>query len=238
MTHILIAEDEKRIAAFLVKGFATAGFRTTVASTGGAALQAALTAGADLMILDIGLPGIDGLTVLRSLRAQGSSLPVVILTANDSTTVTVAGLDGGADDHMTKPFAFAELLARVRRRLAASAASRVTPAAGPDWLAVDGLDLDLLSRQACVAGTWVELSAREVALLRVLLTHPDRALARDELLRQAWGSEHDPGTNLVDVYVGYLRRKLGARRIETVRGQGYRLRSHLPAGPAGQATAR
>ena len=225
MSHILIVEDEKRIASFLVKGLSTAGYRTTVVGNGPAALQVARESEVDLVVLDIGLPGMDGLTVLRTLRGEGSRLPVVILTANDTVASTVAGLEGGADDYVTKPFAFAELLARVRRRLAASAVARAVPAEGPDWLAVHGLGLDLRERRAHVDGTWVELSTREFELLRVLLAEPDTVLTREILLEQAWGVEHDPGTNVVDVYVGYLRRKLDAGRIETVRGQGYRLLS-------------
>jgi DNA-binding response OmpR family regulator len=232
MAHILIAEDEQRIAAFLVKGFTAAGYRTTVASTGQAALHLARTVGPDLLVLDIGLPGLDGLSVLRTLRGEGADLPVVILTANDTVASTVAGLEGGADDYVTKPFAFAELLARVRRRLAASAATRAAPAEGPDWLAVDGLGLDVRERRAHVAGAWVELSEREFDLLRALLAAPGEVLSREHLLAQAWGLAHDPGTNVVDVYIGYLRRKLDPGRIETVRGQGYRLRPSPPSGPA------
>ena len=231
MSHILIVEDEKRIASFLVKGLSTAGYRTTVVGNGPAALQIVRAGEVDLVVLDIGLPGMDGLTVLRTLRSEGSTLPVVILTANDTVASTVAGLEGGADDYVTKPFAFAELLARVRRRLAASAVARAVPAEGPDWLAVHGLGLDLRERRAHVDGTWVELSTREFELLRVLLAEPDTVLTREILLEQAWGVEHDPGTNVVDVYVGYLRRKLDVGRIETVRGQGYRLLSRpRPAG--------
>lgn len=231
MSHILIVEDENRIASFLVKGLSTAGYRTTVVGNGPAALQVARESEVDLVVLDIGLPGMDGLTVLRTLRGEGSRLPVVILTANDTVASTVAGLEGGADDYVTKPFAFAELLARVRRRLAASAVARAVPAEGPDWLAVHGLGLDLRERRAHVDGTWVELSTREFELLRVLLAEPDTVLTREILLEQAWGVEHDPGTNVVDVYVGYLRRKLDVGRIETVRGQGYRLLSRpRPAG--------
>ena len=225
MTRILIVEDEKRIASFLVKGLTAAGYGTEVVGNGPAALRVARSEDVDLIVLDIGLPGMDGLTVLRTLRAEGFTVPVVILTANDTVAGTVAGLEGGADDYVTKPFAFAELLARVRRRLAASTLTRAVPSEGPDWLAVDGLGLDLRERRAHVDGTWVELSTREFELLRVLLGEPDTVLTREQLRQRAWEVEHDPGTNVVDVYVGYLRRKLDAGRIETVRGQGYRLLS-------------
>ncbi len=231
MSHILIVEDEKRIASFLVKGLSAAGYRTTAVGNGPSALHVARSGECDLIVLDIGLPGMDGLTVLRTLRSEGSPLPVVILTANDTVAGTVAGLESGADDYVTKPFAFAELLARVRRRLVAGALTRATPSEGPDWLAVEGLGLDMRTRRAHVEGSWVELSTREFDLLQALLAHPDTVLTREHLLQQAWEIRHDPGTNVVDVYVGYLRRKLDPGRIETVRGHGYRLLSR-PRRPA------
>jgi DNA-binding response OmpR family regulator len=223
MTHILVAEDEKRIADFLVTGLRSSGYRVSVARTGPVALRIATEDDIDLVVLDIGLPGMDGLSVLRSLRAAGSLVPVLILTAHDGVADTVAGLDGGADDYMTKPFSLAELRARIRRRLAAATLLRPTTA-GPDWLAVDDLVLDVRGRRIEVGGRWVDLSPREVDLLQVLFQAPGEVLSREELLSRAWGTEHDPGTNVVDVYVGYLRRKLDNRRIETIRGRGYRLR--------------
>jgi DNA-binding response OmpR family regulator len=223
MTHILVAEDEKRIADFLVTGLRSSGYRVSLARTGPVALRMATEDDIDLVVLDIGLPGMDGLTVLRSLRAAGSLVPVLILTAHDGVADTVAGLDGGADDYMTKPFSLAELRARIRRRLAAATLLRPTTA-GPDWLAVDDLVLDVRGRRIEVGGRWVDLSPREVDLLQVLFQAPGEVLSREELLSRAWGTEHDPGTNVVDVYVGYLRRKLDNRRIETIRGRGYRLR--------------
>ena len=223
MTHILIAEDEKRIADFLVAGLRATGYRVSVARTGPAALKLASEDDVDLVVLDIGLPGMDGLSVLRSLRAAGSLVPVLILTANDGVTDTVAGLDGGADDYMTKPFSLAELRARIRRRLAAATLVRPTTA-GPDWIAVDDLVLDVRTRRVQVGGRWVDLSPRELDLLQALFHAPNQVLSREELLERVWGTAHDPGTNVVDVYIGYLRRKLDSRRIETVRGRGYRLR--------------
>jgi DNA-binding response OmpR family regulator len=223
MTHILVAEDEKRIADFLVTGLRSSGYRVSIARTGPVALRMATEDDIDLVVLDIGLPGMDGLSVLRSLRAAGSLVPVLILTAHDGVADTVAGLDGGADDYMTKPFSLAELRARIRRRLAAATLLRPTTA-GPDWLAVDDLVLDVRGRRIEVGGRWVDLSPREVDLLQVLFQAPGEVLSREELLSRAWGTEHDPGTNVVDVYVGYLRRKLDNRRIETIRGRGYRLR--------------
>jgi DNA-binding response OmpR family regulator len=223
MTHILVAEDEKRIADFIAIGLRSSGYRVSVAPTGTAALRMATRDEVDLVVLDIGLPGMDGLSVLRSLRAAGSLVPVLILTAHDGVADTVAGLDGGADDYMTKPFSLAELRARIRRRLAAATLLRPTTT-GPEWLAVDDLVLDVRGQRVEVGGRWVDLSPREVDLLQVLFQAPGEVLSREELLSKAWGTEHDPGTNVVDVYVGYLRRKLDNRRIETVRGRGYRLR--------------
>lgn len=223
MTHILVAEDEKRIADFLVTGLRSSGYRVSVARTGPIALRMATHDDVDLIVLDIGLPGMDGLSVLRALRAAGSLVPVLILTAHDGVTDTVAGLDGGADDYMTKPFSLTELRARIRRRLAAATLLRPTTA-GPDWLAVDDLVLDVRGQRVEVGGRWIDLSPREADLLQVLFQAPGQVLSREELLSQAWATEHDPGTNVVDVYIGYLRRKLDNRRIETVRGRGYRLR--------------
>lgn len=223
MTHILVAEDEKRIADFLVTGLRSSGYRVSVARTGPIALRMATQDDVDLIVLDIGLPGMDGLSVLRALRAAGSLVPVLILTAHDGVTDTVAGLDGGADDYMTKPFSLTELRARIRRRLAAATLLRPTTA-GPDWLAVDDLVLDVRGQRVEVGGRWIDLSPREADLLQVLFQAPGQVLSREELLSQAWATEHDPGTNVVDVYIGYLRRKLDNRRIETIRGRGYRLR--------------
>ena len=223
MTHILVAEDEKRIADFLVTGLRSSGYRVSVARTGPIALRMATQDDVDLVVLDIGLPGMDGLSVLRALRAAGSLVPVLILTAHDGVTDTVAGLDGGADDYMTKPFSLTELRARIRRRLAAATLLRPTTA-GPDWLAVDDLVLDVRGQRVEVGGRWIDLSPREVDLLQVLFQAPGQVLSREDLLSRAWATEHDPGTNVVDVYIGYLRRKLDNRRIETIRGRGYRLR--------------
>lgn len=217
MKRILIAEDEVRISSFVEKGLRADGFTPTVVADGVLALEHALTGEFDLLVLDIGLPGLDGFTVLRRLRDQGSALPVVILTARDSLTDTLAGREGGADDYVAKPFRFEELLARIRLRLRESRAPEVTV------LTVGALSLDLRTRRASVDGRVVELSAREFALAEVLLRHPGQVLSREQLLSQVWGYDFDPGSNVVDVYIRYLRRKLGAERIETVRGMGYRL---------------
>ena len=217
MAAILIAEDEPRIAAFVEKGLRAAGYASTIAGTGPDALELASSGEFDLMILDIGLPKMDGFSVLESIRGQGSTMPVIILTARDSVTDTVAGLEGGADDYMAKPFRFEELLARVRIRLRdQSSQSSVV-------LSVGELELDLRTRIVEVDGSSVELSSREFALLETFMRHPKQVLSREQLLSQVWGYEFDPGSNVVDVYVRYLRNKVGTNRILTVRGAGYRL---------------
>ena len=219
MSRVLIAEDEERIAAFVAKGLRGAGLTPTVVGDGADALDQAMSGDFDLLLLDIGLPRMDGFTVLRLLREAGNELPVVMLTARDSVTDTVAGLEGGADDYVAKPFRFEELLARVRLRLRL----REERDAEPTVLRQADLTLDLRSRRAVVGGRVVELSTREFALAEMFLRHPDEVLTRELLLSRVWGVDFDPGSNVVDVYVRYLRRKLGADRLETVRGVGYRL---------------
>ena len=218
MSRILLAEDEVRISSFVEKGLRAAGFTTVIAATGPDALEHALSGEFDLLVLDIGLPGFDGFEVLRRLRAARVELPVIVLTARTSADDTLASLEGGANDYMPKPFRFDELLARVRLRMV-DATRGVEPV-----LAVNGLQLDLHSRRAMVRGREVELSAREFALAEEFLRNPNRVLSREQLLSRVWGYDFDPGSNIVDVYVGYLRSKLGSEHIETVRGMGYRLR--------------
>ncbi|MFI1012411.1 response regulator transcription factor [Streptomyces sp. NPDC020965] len=218
MNRILIVEDEERIASFVEKGLRANGFTTTVVGDGDAAYDYAVTGGFDLVILDIGLPGKDGFTVLRQLREARVSVPVIVLTARDSVRDTVAGLEGGADDWMTKPFRFEELLARVRLRLrTAAGAPEVTV------LRSGELTLDLRTRRARSGDRTVDLTAREFVLLELFLRHPGQVLAREQILSHVWGYDFDPGSNIVDVYVRALRKKLGADRVETVRGMGYRL---------------
>ncbi|TCC62930.1 response regulator transcription factor [Kribbella pittospori] len=218
MNRILIAEDEERIASFVERGLRSNGFITTVVGDGETAYQEGVSGSYDLLVLDIGLPRVDGFTVLRRLREARVTMPVVILTARDSVRDTVAGLEGGADDYIAKPFAFEELLARVRLRLRGGDG---TPDA--TILRVGELSLDLRTRRALVDGQSVELTAREFVLAEVFCRHPDQVLSREQLLSQVWGFDFDPGSNVVDVYIRYLRRKLGPDRIQTVRGMGYRL---------------
>jgi two-component system, OmpR family, copper resistance phosphate regulon response regulator CusR len=217
MNRILIAEDEPRISDFIRKGLRSNGFTPTVVADGVSALDHAMSGEFDLLILDIGLSMLDGFTVLERLRGSASSMPVIILTARDSVTDTVAGLEGGADDYVAKPFRFEELLARVRLRLRDVGSQEATVLThGP-------VSLDLRTRRVRVGEKVMDLSAREFALLEVFLRNPEQVLSREQLLSHVWGYDFDPGSNVVDVYVRYLRRKLGAERIETVRGMGYRL---------------
>jgi two-component system copper resistance phosphate regulon response regulator CusR len=216
MTRILIVEDEDRIAAFVRKGLAANGFEPQVVTDGPTAIDVARTGGFDLIILDIGLPGQDGFAVLRAVRQARVDTPVIILTARDSLPDTVAGLEGGADDYMTKPFRFEELLARVRLRLRRTDA---TPEA--TLLKAGDLALDLRTRRAQVDGRTIDLTAREFTLLELFLRHPGQVLSREQILAHVWGYDFDPGSNIVDVYVRALRRKLGSERISTVRGMGY-----------------
>ncbi|MET0736464.1 MAG: response regulator transcription factor [Microbacterium sp.] len=216
MSRILIVEDEPHIAAFISRGLAAAGYETTIVDDGAQGLEAALSGESDLVLLDIGLPIMDGFEVLRELRDRESTIPVIMLTARSSTRDTVDGLDAGANDYMAKPFTFDELLARVRSRLRESAA--------PTSVAVTlgDITLDVLARRATVAGHEVELSAREFALAEQFLRNPGRVLSRELLLSTVWGMDFDPGSNVVDVYVRYLRGKLGPHHIVTIRGAGYR----------------
>ena len=218
MTRILIVEDEERISSFVAKGLAAEGFATEVADDGHMAVEFVRSGGFDLVILDLGLPGLDGFSVLRMIRAERHDLPVIILTARESIEDTVAGLSGGADDYMRKPFAFDELLARVRLRLRPAEAQEATVLRAGD------VAVDIRTRRALVGDQAIELSSREFTLLEVFLKHPDQVLSRAQLLSRVWGLDFDPGSNVVDVYVRYLREKLGRDTIETVRGVGYRLR--------------
>ena len=213
--RLLVVEDEARIASFLVKGLSDQGYCVECVATGAAALERGRDPELDLLILDLGLPDMDGLEVLRELRKEGRWLPVIIVTARGEVEDRVEGLNLGADDYLTKPFAFDELLARVRARLRSHNGDLM-------YLEVGGVRLDPRARRAEVAGEAVELTDREFALLEMLLQSPGRIVSRAQLLLQVWGLSFDPGTNIVDVYVGDLRRKVGETRIETVGNGGYR----------------
>jgi len=217
VNRILIAEDEPRLASFLEKGLRSNGFVTSVAEDGAKASLMARDEEFDLLVLDLGLPGKDGTEVLRELRASGQRMPVIILTARDDVSDKVGGLEGGADDYVTKPFRFEELLARVRARLRDERTVERTV------LKAGRIVLDLRTRRAATDGRTVDLTAREFTMLEVLIRHAGQVLSREQLLSHVWGYDYDPGSNVVDVYIGYLRRKLGSNSIETVRGMGYRL---------------
>ncbi|WP_217921021.1 response regulator transcription factor [Miltoncostaea oceani] len=213
---VLVVEDEARIASFLIRGLRAQGYAVDHVATGEEALRGARDPELDLMILDLGLPDMDGTEVLRRLRDGGSRLPIVVLTARGDVTDRVEGLDLGADDYLTKPFAFDELLARIRARIRDQDGGPVTV------LSVGDVELDIPTRRVRVGDVRHDLTAREFSLLQVFLRRPGQVLSREQILSQVWELDWDPGSNVVDVYVGYLRKKVGDDRIETVRGVGYR----------------
>ncbi|MBG6216156.1 DNA-binding response OmpR family regulator [Arthrobacter sp. CAN_A6] len=218
MSRILIAEDDPGVASFIEKGLRTAGYASTLTKDGETALILARGLGYNLIILDIGLPLLDGFEVLAQLRGEGITTPVIVLTARDGVNDTVAGLDGGANDYMTKPFQFAELLARIRLRLNDDA-----PAAPAAILEHRNIALNLHTRRVVVDHRTIDLTARESAVLEVFLRNVGRVLSREQLLGHVWGYDFDPGSNVVDVYIRALRNKLGADHLQTIRGAGYRL---------------
>jgi DNA-binding response OmpR family regulator len=218
--RILVVEDELPIADFVRRGLEAEGYSVDHASDGVEGERLAVAGDPDLVILDLMLPGRDGLSVLQGIRRTKPSLPVILLTARDAVNEKVEGLDTGANDYVTKPFSFDELTARIRAHLR-------TPAQGESTvLEASGVRLDLLSRHVRRDGRSVELTAREFELLAYLMRHPNQVLSREQILNAVWGYDFDPGTNVVEVYVGYLRRKLSLpddpAPIETVRSVGYR----------------
>jgi DNA-binding response OmpR family regulator len=221
--EILVVEDETGIADFLERGLRAEGYGVRVAADGETGGRLALDPEVDLVVLDRMLPGIDGLEVLERVRQTRALLPVIMLTAKADVADRVAGLDSGATDYVTKPFAFEELLARIRARLRDGGGSSETV------IEAAGIRLDLLSREARRDAVETRLPEREADLLAYLMRHEGRVCTREELLSSVWGYDHDPGTNIVQVYIGYLRRKLGRpgspAPIETVRSVGYRLRA-------------
>jgi DNA-binding response OmpR family regulator len=215
--RILIAEDEAGMASFIDKGLSSRGYATKVIGDGSSAIAIASDEDFDLLILDLGLPDVDGLSVLRELRRRNERLPVIVLTARDDLNDKVEGLDAGASDYVTKPFKLDELLARVRVQL------RDDSGGEPTLLTSGELTLDIRTRKATVEGDVVDLTAREFTMLETFMRHSGQVLSREQLLDHVWGYDYDPGSNVVEVYVRYLRRKLGESAIETVRGMGYRL---------------
>ncbi len=221
--RILVVEDELKLAALLRRGLTEEAYAADIAGTGEDALWMARSTDYDAIVLDLMLPGVDGIEVCRRLRADGVWSPVLMLTARDGLEDRIGGLDAGADDYLTKPFAFAELLARLR-----ALARRGTPER-PAILAVGDLRLDPATRNVWRGEAEVELSPKEFALLETFMRRPGRVLSRFELLEHAWDYEYEHRSNVIDVYVRYLREKIdrpfGRESLETVRGAGYRLRT-------------
>ena len=220
--RILVVEDELKMAGILRRGLVEEGHAVDIAGTATDGLWAATENAYDVVILDLMLPDGSGLEVCRDLRTRGRWMPVLILTARDAVPDRVAGLDAGADDYLTKPFAFSELLARLR------ALSRRGPSERPAVLRVGDLALDPAAHVVSRAGTRVELTAKEFAVLELFMQHPDEVLTRTRILEQAWDFAYDGLSNVVDVYIRHLREKVdrpfGRQSIETIRGSGYRLR--------------
>jgi DNA-binding response OmpR family regulator len=219
--RILLVEDERGIADFVERALRAQGHAVEVAADGLEGGHRAVTSDLDLVILDVMLPGRSGLEVLAEIRTVKPALPVIMLTARAEVADKVAGLDAGATDYMTKPFSVEELLARVRAHLRTPVQAETTR------LSVAGIELDMLRRAVSRDGSPVHLSAKEFDLLAYFMRHPGQVLSREQILNGVWDYNHDPGTNIVEVYVGYLRRKLAlADRpvpIQTVRSAGYRL---------------
>ncbi|HEV3478484.1 MAG TPA: response regulator transcription factor [Gaiellaceae bacterium] len=215
MARILIAEDDSLVAAFVEKGLRASGYSTFLVDDGEQAQHLAFTDEFDLLILDMGLPGREGFHVLQELRARGNKIPILVLTGRSERDVVMC-LEAGADDYMQKPFHFDELLARVKTRLRSGGTQET------DVLSAGDVRLDLKTRRATVGEKVVDLTAREFALLETLIRHADSVLSREQLLSHVWGYSFDPGTNIVNVYVNSLRKKLGPHVIQTVRGIGYR----------------
>ena len=222
MPSILIADDEARISGFIDKGLRAAGFATQVATTGTDALSLALTGEFDLLVLDVNMPGLDGFEVLEQLRGSGSRLPVIMLTARVELEDTVAGLEGGADDYLGKPFRFDELLARIRALVRRGGADRM------ETLRYGPLAMDRLRHVATANDKPLDLTPKEFQLLEYFLMHPEEVVRRTTLLEKVWDMHFDPESNVVDVHVGNLRRKLkaacGDQLVDTVRGVGFALR--------------
>ena len=221
--RILVAEDDAVIAGFVAQGLREAGFAVDVAATGPDGLQKASQGGYDAAVIDVMLPGLDGLALIEQLRMRRVQTPVLILSARHTVDDRVKGLQAGGDDYLTKPFAFAELLARIQALL-----RRAGGTPEPTRLVVGDLSLDLLSRKVERAGQALDLRPREFALLEYLMRHPGRVLSKTMILSHVWGYSFDPGTNVVDVLVSRLRDKVddgfASKLIHTVRGAGYVLK--------------
>jgi two-component system, OmpR family, response regulator len=221
--RVLVVEDDLKMASLLRRGLLEEGLAADVARTGDDALWMAEATEYDAIVLDVMLPGTDGFEVCRRLRESGRWSPVLMLTARDAVEDRIAGLDAGADDYLRKPFSFAELLARLRALVRRGSAER------PAIVEVGDLRLDPATRQVWRGETEIKLSAKEFNLLDAFMHRPEQVLSRDRLLEHAWDFAYEPKSNVVDVYVRYLREKIdrpfGRTSLETVRGLGYRLRT-------------
>jgi two-component system OmpR family response regulator len=218
LVRLLVVEDETRLASALQRGLQAEGFAVDLAADGPTGLELARHGGYDAMVLDIMLPGLSGYRVVQALRAEKNWVPVLMLSAKDGEYDQADGLDCGADDYLTKPFSYVVLLARLRALLRRGAPER------PSVLAVGELTLDPARRRVAHAGEEITLTAREYALLEYLMRRPGEVVSKTELLDHVWDASLDTAPNAVEVYIGYLRRKLGRDALETVRGAGYRLR--------------
>ncbi|MGH9767017.1 MAG: response regulator transcription factor [Blastocatellia bacterium] len=226
--RVLVIEDEQKMADLIKRGLEEEGMEVETAYDGNVGLEAGKSGKHDLIILDLGLPGRDGLDIAREWRESGMKTPILIVTAHDSTEEKVKGLDTGADDYITKPFAFAELLARIR------VLQRRTAAEDTTKLQLGDLVLNLINRRAARAGNEVQLTNKEFALLEFFMRHPDEILSREVLSEKVWEETFDTLTNVIDVYINYLRNKIDRhyepKLIHTVRGVGYMLKT--PATPS------
>lgn len=219
MSRILVVEDDADIAEFIARGLGDEGYHVDIATNGPIGFGMALSGKYQLMILDLGLPDMDGAEVLEKARQLGSSLPIIVLTARTGLDDRIRVLEGGANDYMPKPFQFAELLARVRLRL-----NDFTPGTtSGNTLTHNDLTLDLHEHKVKVDNKWIELARREMGLLEAFMRNPNSTLTRTQLLKEVWDMDFDPGSNVVDVYIRNLRKKIGNDRVQTVRGKGYRL---------------
>lgn len=216
--NVLVVQDDPQIASFIKRGLEAEGFAVRTTCDGAEGLQLSTSLGFDLIVLDLSLPTVAGDEILAKLRSSGSAVPVIVLTAQDAVSDPVATLNAGADDYLTRPYDFEELVARIRARL------RSADQTGSTTISHGRVTIDVMTREVHIGERSVELSAREFSLLETLMHHAGQVLSQPQLLNQVWGYDRDTSSNVVEVYVGYLRKKLEPDVVETVRGAGYRFR--------------